>query len=108
MWWDIKIKEKPKCNHSYKKRGMYFSDLKTRFSNDFDEIIIYEHSRCELCGLDKKERLYTEKFPPSMYRDNLEKSFLIEKLERKGIPSELEYNLSLWEKDKNAIGGSEN
>lgn len=54
MWWDIKIKEKPKCNHSYKKRGMYFSDLKTRFSNDFDEIIIYEHSRCELCGLDKK------------------------------------------------------
>lgn len=56
-----------------------------------------------------KRNVYIQRsFHLRCIRDNLEKSFLIEKLERKGIPSELEYNLSLWKKDKNAIGGSEN
>lgn len=99
MWWFPQV-EKPKCAHSYKKLGLFFLDYKTRYSNEFDEISICEHSKCEICGKDNYEYLYTEKFPPSLYRSSCEKDILIEKLKKKGIPSKMDYALNTFLKER--------
>ena len=90
----VTVKEKHICN--FETVGYYYKVYHTEYTNRFDRACVYRRKICKECGKMTNIPISIEEFRPSLhfpYEINRIESY-IKTLEKKGIKSELEINLS--------------
>lgn len=88
------VKEKHICN--FKTIGYYYKVYHTEYINRFDRVCVYRRKICKGCGKTTNIPISIEEFRPSLHfpGEIYRIEGYIKRLNRKGIKSELEINLT--------------